>query len=129
MTPTFWKLSYGTKYFAFSEILESIEERLVYIFKDTEAKGTTSISQGENFINANIGDYFYLTHGNQGIYVLGQFNGPVNFLSSKHKQGWIDRPYRIIAHSKDNSHYEGPEKWWTPNHRLNRPGFLGGSNL
>ncbi len=116
MKPVFWKLSLGTEFFNFSELIESIENRLVYVHKDTGAKGGSSSTQGKDFIEANIGDYFYLTHGNSGIYLLGQFTGPVNYLSS-HGGGWADRPYRIIARSNNTEDYTGKEKWWTPNHR------------
>jgi len=115
-TPTFWKLSLGTDYFDFSQLIESIEERIVYVHKDTGAKGTRYVTQGEDFINAKIGDYFYLTHGNSGIYLLGQFIGPANFIT-KRGEGWTDRPFRIIARSNNTSCYDGSEKWWTPNHR------------
>lgn len=115
MKPTFWKLSQGPNFFDFSEMLQSIENRLVYMHKDTQAKGTSEISQGELFIRAKIGDYFYLTHGNHGIYLLGQFTGPANFFS-EHGNGWIDRPFRIIRRSNETSSYYEQEKWWTPNH-------------
>ena len=79
----FWKLSQGFGLFTFDELLKSIEDRLIYIHKDTGAKGNSKTSQGEDFINASIGDYFYLTHGNSGgIYLLGQMTGPVNYFSN-----------------------------------------------
>ena len=112
--PRFWKLSQGAGFFNFSDLLESIENRLVYVRKDTEAKGNMAKTQGEMFIFAEIGDYFYLTHGNDRIYLFGQFTGPANYLS-KYEDGWIDRPYRIIARSKNSDSYSGVEKWWTPN--------------
>lgn len=116
MKPKFWKLSHGYNYFSFEELLKSIEDRLVYVNKDTGPKGTSSSTQGEDFIGAEIGDYFYLTHGNEGgVYLLGQFTGPANFLSS-YGEGWVDRPFRIIARAKIQAAYKGPEKWWTPNH-------------
>lgn len=110
----FWKLSQGTDYFNFSDIQKSIEDRLVYVHKDTKAKGKSNKSQGDNFINAEIGDYFYLTYGNNGIYALGQLTGPVNYLSSKGK-GWADRPFRLISRAIIDSYYAGEQKWWAPN--------------
>lgn len=96
-------------------MLTSIEERLVYVYKETASKGRSSISQGEQFANAEIGDYFYLTHGNTGgIYLLGQFTGPVNYFS--YAPLWMDRPFRIIARAIQQNSYQGPEKWWSPNH-------------
>ncbi len=116
MKPKFWKLSQGEQYFSYEDILQSIEERLVYVHKDTAAKTKMPVTQGQAFVTAAIGDYFYLTHGNQGIYLLGQFVGPTNFFSSW-GEGWSDRPFRTIAHSKKKESYQGEHKWWTPNDR------------
>ncbi|MFM2620898.1 hypothetical protein [Vibrio owensii] len=116
MKPTFWKLSQGTEFFTYEDMLQSVEDRLVYVHKDTPAQGQSSKTQGQTFIEANIGDYFYLTHGNNGIYLLGQFIGPINYFSSW-GEGWSDRPFRIISRSKTQDYYNGPQKWWSPNHR------------
>ena len=116
MKPTFWKLSQSTEFFTHEDMLQSIAERLVYVHKDTAAQGKLSESQGKMFIEANIGDYFYLTHGNNGIYILGQFIGPINYLSNQ-GEGWSDREFRVIARSKTQEYYKGPQKWWSPNHR------------
>jgi len=110
----FWKLSQSPDYFDFQELSSSIENKLVYVHAKTPAKGGSSKTQGDQFIAAEVGDYFYLTHGNKGIYLLGQFTGPANILSSKGK-GWTDRPYRVIRTAKPNSGYKGDKKWWSPN--------------
>ena len=81
MKPRFWKLSQGATQFSYHEIIESIEQRLVYVHKDTGAKGTSSQTQANDFITAEIGDYFYLTFGNNGIFLLGQFSGAANLFS------------------------------------------------
>ena len=114
MRPKFWKLSQGTEFFDYNSILESIEHRLVYVHKDTAAKGGSRKSQGQQFIEAPVGDYFYLTHGNAGIYLLGQFTGPTNIFSAR-REGWLDRPFRFIKASISKESYNGPKKWWTPN--------------
>jgi hypothetical protein len=72
-------------------------------------------SQGDDFVNAPIGDYFYLTHGNKGIYILGQFSGPPNVISALGK-GWVDRPSRVIRAAIEVKPYTGPDKWWSANH-------------
>ena len=110
----FWKLSQGTEQFSYDEIIESIESHLVYIHKNTSGKGRSNTTQAEDFIQANIGDYFYLTHGNSGIYLLGQFTGPANIFS-KHGHGWLDRPFRYIKSSVKKAKYTGEHKWWSPN--------------
>lgn len=113
MKPTFWKLSQGWKQFDYQSILWTISKGLVYVHNDTKAKATSLTSQAQDFVGAPIGDYFYLTHGNHGIYLLGQFAGPPNLFSTKGK-GWLDRPFRMVMPSIKRDHYEGPHKWWTP---------------
>jgi hypothetical protein len=114
MQPSFWKLSQGTQHFGCSDMLQSIEKRLVYVHRDTAAKGTKSQTQAQDFITAPVGDYFYLTHGNDGVYLLGQFAGPANIFSD-YGEGWIDRPFRLIFPSVTKDPYAGAMKWWTPN--------------
>ena len=115
MTPKFWKLSQGTAQFSTEDISRTLEQRLVYIHMKTKAKAGSSRSQAEDFFEAAIGEYFYLTHGNQGIYVLAQFSGPTNLFSA-YGEGWLDRPFRFIRASVSTRRYEGPDKWWAPNH-------------
>jgi len=115
MKPKFWKLSQGKLYFDTAAMLDSIHDRLVYVHKATEAKGRTARSQAQDFIEAPVGDYFYLTHGNHGVYLLGQFSGAANLFSSKEK-GWLDRPFRHIRSSRLIQRYSGPDKWWSPSH-------------
>lgn len=114
LVPTFWKLSHGAQEFTFQDMVECIDEKLVYVHRTTASKGTSHISKAENFVNAGIGDYFYLTHGNNGIYLLGQFIGPVNFFT-KYGDGWMDRPFRLILKAKNQEKYKAIKKWWTPN--------------
>lgn len=101
MKPTFWKISQGTEFFNYSEMLKSIDNRLVYVHKDTKGKATSNNTQGHDFINAKIGDYFYLTYGNEGIFILGQFIGPANFFS-EHKDGLTDNLDSLHIQIKEN---------------------------
>lgn len=114
MQPRFWKLSQG-KDFEYREVLESIANGLVYVHKDTAAKGISTATQGQDFVNAETGDYFYLTHGNHCILLLGQFAGPANVFSSYGK-GWLDRPFRFIRSSISSKPFKGEPTWWAPNH-------------
>lgn len=109
----FWKVSHGAAIFSYEQVLNAMHDQLVYVHKDTKAKAKASRSQGENFITAPIGDYFYLTYGNTGIFVLGQFSGPVNIFN-KMGDGWLDRPYRFIRSAISRDAYTGPRKWWAP---------------
>ncbi|HDR1847814.1 TPA: hypothetical protein QB618_002343, partial [Pasteurella multocida] len=116
LKPTFWKLSQGVNAdFTFEDMLSSINEKLVYVHRKTPAKGQSSNTQAEDFVNAKIGDYFYLTHGNKGIYLLGQFIGPVNYFTKYENQDWMERPFRLIKNAIHIHSYEGQKKWWTPN--------------
>jgi len=114
MIPRFWKLSQGASQFSSRDISSSLEQRLVYVHKDTRAKAGSARTQAEDFVEAAVGDYFYLTHGNRGIHALGQFSGPAN-LFSVHGDGWLDRPFRFIRASISTQSYSGPHKWWAPN--------------
>lgn len=114
MEPTFWKLSMGKSIFEFDQILRCIHEGYVAMHKETNPLGTSRTSQAMDFANAAIGDYFYLTHGNEGIYMLGQFTEPVRLFNLKEKD-WMERAFKAVKFS-DGSFYEGEQKWWTPNH-------------
>lgn len=113
MKPTFWKLSQGTHYFSVQEMIDSVNDGLVYLHKDTRAKGRSNKTQAEDFLNASIGDYFYLCHGNEMFYLLGQFTGPVNVFSKK-GEGWLDRPFRHIKSSVSYDFYNFDHKRWSP---------------
>lgn len=113
MTPNFWKLSQGPSQFGYEDIISSISSGLVYVHKDTGAKGGSGISQAENFVNAPSGDYFYLTFGNQGVFLIGQFAGPAN-LFSKYRYGWLERPFKFVFPAKKSDSYSGSRKWWSP---------------
>ncbi|AKD38724.1 hypothetical protein I926_07020 [Pasteurella multocida subsp. multocida OH4807] len=119
LKPTFWKLSQGIANdtnFAFEDMLSSIDEKLVYVHRQTGSKGTSLTSQAEDFVNAPIGDYFYLTHGNEGIYLLGQFIGSVNYFTKYEDEDWMERPFKLIKTATIIRSYEDQKKWWTPNH-------------
>lgn len=120
MLPRFWKLSHGEKYFTEEQFNSAMREKRIYIDKNTTAMGMTRVSQGELFISASVGDYFYLTHGNAGIYLFGQITGPVNYFIDKinrnNEVGWISRPYEIIKLSTLSGKFrQDIKKWWTPN--------------
>jgi hypothetical protein len=113
MTPRFWKLSHGAEEFSFAEFLTLMQSNLACMHKNTAAKGGSRTPQGEEFLNAEAGDYFYLTYGNQGIYLLGQFIGPVNIFSRR-GDGWVERDYRVIRTSILREPYTGQHKRWSP---------------
>jgi hypothetical protein len=113
MVPSFWKLCQGDDHFAVQDIYESIHDHLVYVHKDAGPVGREQYRQGEHFAQAPIGDYFYLSHGLHGIYLLGQFTGPANVFS-KRRGGWLDRPFRVIRFANKVEDYAGDEGIWAP---------------
>ncbi|MFI0398925.1 MAG: hypothetical protein ACH34X_07590 [Thiolinea sp.] len=117
MKPTFWKISQGVSAeFSFGDMIESIANQLVYIHMNTSAKGTMKTSQAQDFVSASIGDYFYLTNGNQGIYLIGQFSGRANLAANpKYEYGWLERPYTFVCPAITRQPYTGVHKWWSPN--------------
>ncbi|MFC2662116.1 MAG: hypothetical protein ACFNYI_03100, partial [Eubacterium sp.] len=71
--------------------------------------------QGQNFVDGiRKGDYFYLCYGNS-IRLLGRFAGNDVAANSEMQGGWYERSYDLIANSKDEAPYTGPQKRWTPN--------------
>lgn len=115
MLPRFWKLSHGTSFFELTDLLTAIDNKLVYLHRDTKSMAGGYRSQATDFVEAPIGDYFYLTHGNNGVYLLGQFTGPANLFSTM-AEGWLDRPFRLIKLATTAASYGNEvRKWWTPN--------------
>lgn len=114
MEPTFWKLSMGKSIFGFDQILQCIHEGYVAMHKDTKPLASSKTSQALDFATAKVGDYFYLTHGNEGIYMLGQFTEPVRLFNLKQNE-WMERSFKAVKFSK-GGFYQGEQKWWTPNH-------------
>lgn len=123
MNPTFWKLSMGPGNAAKDfptvlDVLDWLRRGVVLVHKNTLPQATSSESQGEHFVDpARDGEYFYLCHGNQdpSIIMLGQFNGPTNYLCER-GDGWAERPFRWIKTARLAKTFGGPHKWWTPNH-------------
>jgi hypothetical protein len=120
MHPVFWKLSMGpgTEFRHVLDVLDLIRQGIVLVHKDTKAKGTSTKSQGERFVEPErTGDYFYLCHGNEkpSVILLGQITGPANLFSTRGR-GWTERPFRWIKTSQSTKSYDGEPKWWAPNH-------------
>jgi hypothetical protein len=100
------------------DVFDWVRRGVVLVHKDTKAKGTSHTSQGQHFIELEReGDYFYLCHGNQypAIILFGQFVGPPNLFCER-GEGWAERCFRWIRTSVSTDRFEGPQKWWAPNH-------------
>ena len=115
-TESVFKISMGE--FSDKEYKDAVSNKAVLVHKDTKAKGTSSITQGDVFqYSIKEGDYFYLTHGNKGSSLLGQFVGNVRPAQNKEmaSSGWIERSFVEVMPSINQSAYKGKKKWWTPN--------------
>lgn len=113
-----YKISMGPDYFSEEDIEASIEKKLVLVHSHTKPKGRATKSQADIFKeDMQIGDYFYLTRGNQGIKILGQITSdavPATF-NNLYDDGWLERSYQIIAKSNKSGSYKDEGKYWAPN--------------
>ena len=114
-TPAIWKISHGPDFISEAEAKIFEENHVIVVHKDTKAKATSKVSQGESFmLSMKKGDYFYLCYGNS-IRLLGQITMDEVMLNPEKKDGWYQREYIVVAKSKDNSPYKNTKKWWSPN--------------
>lgn len=107
-----WKLSHGVTIFTPNELLDLREKHQVCVHRNTLGKGTSSVTQGEDFFNnVKEGDFFYLCYSNTSVELFGRFK------DKKHKNdGWVYRDYEVIWESdKKNKPYSNEKHWWTPN--------------
>lgn len=115
--PAIWKISHGTASTGISNKNKLIFEnrKVAVVHGETKAKGTSSVTQGDNFIETiKKGDFFYLCYGNS-IRLLGEFTTEDVAENPELQSGWYERPYKVVAVSKDTSPYTATQKWWTPN--------------
>jgi len=107
-----WKISHGNDgSFTDEERERYVDQGIVTVHRDT-GRG-----QGKEFeTGIEVGDYFYLCYGNNGIKLLGKISSAATQLEGK-PQGWLKRSYELIALSKKpDDKYEGSQKGWTPNY-------------
>jgi 5-methylcytosine-specific restriction protein B len=109
-----YKISMGD--FEKSDYDRFINENKILVNQHTKAKATTTITQGDIFKNKmQIGDYFYLTHGNKGISLLGRITSKPSLSVEESLKGWLERDYEVVLLTINKSKYTGKKKWWTPN--------------
>lgn len=115
LAPNFWKISHGNDCITEVEATAFEKRRVVVVNKDTNAKGKSKVSQGEDFMaTMKKGDFFYLCRGNS-IRLLGRIDSDEVEENPEKQDGWRERSYTVIAESRDTSPYTGDKKWWTPN--------------
>lgn len=105
-----WKVSHGKGDFSSEEREEYLNKKKILVH------GNTAKGQGDNFVNAaEVGDYFYLCHGNdQGIILLGKITSEAK--DADKGAGWKERDYEVLINSKVIKPYNGINKGWTPNY-------------
>lgn len=106
-----WKVSHGGNIFNDQEILDLLGKKMVMVHKNTKAKGTSAVTQGDSFNNVSKGDLFYLCNGNKKVLLVGRFKGE----KIVDADGWISQKYDLIWNSIQKSAYSGEKKWWAPN--------------
>lgn len=113
-----FKISMGKDFFNDEDIRNSIEQRLVLVHSDTKPKGRSQTSQADIFnYEMGINDFFYLTHSNKNLKVIGKITSnaiPATF-KNLNEDGWLQRKYELIAVSTSKKPYTGKGKYWTPN--------------
>ncbi|GAB1402077.1 hypothetical protein MASR1M68_09880 [Elusimicrobiota bacterium] len=112
-----YKISMSPKYIDKQQYKYCKDKSIIIIGSETPAKGRSKTNQTDTFKTMNIGDFFYLTKGNEHFDVIGQITSDISgceFEPFKQK-GWLQRFYKIVTKAKNNDSYKGPDKWWTPN--------------
>ena len=114
-----YKLSHGTDFFDHETIQYCISNNLAVVHEDTPPMGKQSFSQFDLFSTAKIGDIFYLTFGNKGVLLIGQFieDEVLDFDFFKDPDGWKQRKYKLLFQTSEMKPYKGIQAWWSPNHR------------
>ncbi|GGH59284.1 hypothetical protein HNQ91_000598 [Filimonas zeae] len=114
----FYKVSMSAKDISEDAFNYLIERNLIAVHKDTKGKGTSYETQGDTFVNKmKVGDYFYLSRGNQRFVLIGKVVGnaePCEF-EDLGEEGWMQRKFVSVKLAFAEEKYEGENKWWTPN--------------
>ena len=114
-TQSFWKVSHGPGVISDEEAELFEKKHVIVVNGNTAAKAGGKVTQGYDFVNSmRKGDYFYLCRGNS-IRLLGMITTDKPEKNMEKGGDWYQRPYEVIATSKDTSPYSGRDKWWAPN--------------
>ncbi len=115
--PAIWKISHETDSVSMSDQNKQLflERNVIVVQSMTSANASTNALQEELFTSAiRKGDYFFLCYGNR-IHLLGQIISDDAVENQELKNGWFERPYRVIANAIISDPYNGIKEWWTPN--------------
>ncbi|SDS31313.1 AAA domain (dynein-related subfamily) [Gillisia sp. Hel1_33_143] len=113
-----FKISMGKDYFSDELIDKAINEKLVLVHSQTKPKGRSPISQADIFTDQLIiGDYFYLTHSNKNLKLIGKITSesqPASFNNLRDK-GWLERSFEPVIIANKQGSFKGKGKYWLPN--------------
>jgi len=114
-----FKLSHGGDFFNDKTLKLLKQNNLVCVHPDTKAKGQSSKTQGQAFIDAKKGDVFYVCRSNNSIEFIGMFTDERPLYSIVEDQDdWINRSYKLLVDAKNPDSYDKKlDKWWTPRNR------------
>lgn len=94
------------------------QNKVVVVHGKTKAKATSNQTQGDAFKSQlQIGDYFYLCRGNSNLELIGRITGDAEKCDFEGygEEGWLQRPYEIVAEAISIEPYRAKKKWWAPN--------------
>ena len=75
-----WKLSHGINTFTPNELFAMRENHQACVHRNTPGKGTSSVTQGEEFYNKEReGEFFYLCYSNTSVELFGRFNLNISY--------------------------------------------------
>lgn len=113
-----FKISMGKDYFSDEVIEKAINEKVVLVHSQTKPKGRSKISQADIFTKQiKDGDFFYLTHSNENIKLIGTISSPSRpaGFNDMYNDGWLEREFESFIEPIKFGRYNGERKYWTPN--------------
>lgn len=114
-----FKISMGPKDVTEEVYQYLLSDNLVTVNKNTNALGTTSDKQGDEFTKSmKIGDYFYLCRGNRMV-LLGRITSDIEDVEFEGwaDDGWVQRSFDKLYDAVSDEKYQEAQKWWAPNFR------------
>ena len=113
------KLSMSAKSVPDAAYRDARRRSVVLVHRDTKPLASSKVTQADAFAQAPRHSWFYLCRGNERVDLLGRFPDEDARPAADPelaRAGWLERRYRRIGYPSTYAPYEGPQKWWTPNH-------------
>ncbi len=111
-----YKLSHGNGVISHVHFLEMLRQGVVVVDENTKGLWSSKTTQFEHFVQARVGDFFYLCRSNSEIVLFAKFISEVEKNTIPGLDGrWKQRRYEVLKSAINNSGYKGTEKpWWSP---------------